>query len=216
MGRHIGTLAAWCLSLAGPACGAGTTETVEPAGGTAARSDFVVDDALEGGLARPEETPAPPAPDAGLPEALVLAERLFEEADLARAARLYEQVAAAPDNGLAGYAGYKLAWCRFNLQEFAAALQALVQVRERLAAPATSQEQALRRATGRDLPLFYATVGRAEAALPFFQRVLAPEDVAPALQSLAEHLWSQGREDDAAIVRNELCRLQPQGCAPGR
>ena len=187
-----------------------------PSGGSVDRSVFVIDDALEDDRARPAGRPAPPSPDAVLSEVLELAERLFEEADVAQAARLYEQVAAAPDNALAAYARYKLAWCRYNLQEFAAALEALVQLRERLAAPATDPERVLRREAGRDLPLFYVQVGRPEAARPFFQRVLDPAELVPALQRLGEQYWVLGRENDAAVVRSELCRLQPERCVPGR
>lgn len=245
MSQTAGASGVWWLTCLGVACAAGAPAAREPAvddgpasaqppaldeqptggaaglrGGASAesvdRSVFVVDDALEGELARPTGHPAPPSPDAGLSEVLQLAERLFEEADVAQAARLYEQVAAAPDNALAAYARYKLAWCRYNLQEFAAALEALVQLRERLAAPTTEPERALLREAGRDLPLFYVQIGRPEAARPFFQRVLDPTELVPALQRLGEQYWMMGRENDAALIRSELCRLQPERCAPGR
>jgi len=176
---------------------------------------FVVDDVVEGELVQPEGSPAPP-PDAGLPEALTRAEQLFEEANIAEAARLYEQVTAVPDNGLAAYAQYKLAWCRFNLQEFQAALEALVNLRTRLAAPATVQERALRREAARDLPMFYAPIGLPREARPFFERILDPEEVVPALQRLGDQYWSEGRENDAAVIRDELCGLRPDRCVPGR
>jgi hypothetical protein len=200
----------------GPVEGTGPGPSEDPQPGDGGRSTFVFHDAIAGELVGPEGGLPPPPTDAGLPEALVLAERCFAEGDLAQAERLYAQVAAAPDNGLAAYAQYKRAWTLFNLQEFQSALEALVQVRERLAAPATEQERSLRREAGRDLALFYAPVGRAEHAARFFERMLDPPEVLEALARLAEHFDSSGQLLEASVVRTELCRRAPERCAPGR
>lgn len=182
-----------------------------PATGRVDRSAFIVEDASDDGLARPAGAAVPSRrADAGLPEALARAERLFAEARLAEAADLYEAVAASPDTEAAAYARYKLAWCRYNLQEYQAALQALIEVRARVRVPATDQERILRREAGRDLPLFYAPVGLPEQALPFFRRVLDADEVFAALQRLEEHYRSEGRDRDAGVVREALCHLRPE------
>lgn len=117
---------------------------------------------------------------------------------------------------VAAYARYKLAWCRYNLQEYPAALEALVRPRARVATPATNQERTLRREAGRDLPLFYAPIGLPQQAWTFFQRVLDPDEVVPALRRLEEQYRSEGRDRDAEAVGAALCEWRPERCPPAR
>lgn len=111
-------------------------------------------DAVRGELAAPGDVAAlrELASCSGCPEAateqLRLAERAFEEADVVGAIRHYEAVLAVQQITAVqrAYAYYRLAWCRFNLGDFATAQSELQRCLD-LAAGTSLAQHAMRDAT---------------------------------------------------------------------
>lgn len=139
---------------------------------------------------------------------LAFAEHYFAEGDLDAARQFYERVLAiGPDaNPVYGYARYKLAWVRFNQDDFQGALEDMVGVLE-WARDHEDEPQAasLARQARRELVVPYARVGRPERALVFFRRVAAHEDEAyDMLESLASLYHDTGQWPQSVRVHHRL------------
>lgn len=127
---------------------------------------------------------------------LAFAEHAFAEGQLDDARQFYERVLTIPaeHNELYGYALYKLAWVRFNQEDFRGALDAFVRVLEHARQfPDRSSSASLARQARRELVMPYARTARPDRALAFFRRVAAHEDEALAmLESLAQLYFDGG------------------------
>ena len=145
------------------------------------------------------ETPF--APDAYL----LLAEHAFEQAMLKQAISFYEKVLRYHESPVALYARYKLAWCRYNLGEYAAALKLFSDV---IAESKEGHWKHLRREALRDLVLTYASIGKCEKAESFFKTV-APDDTTEMLSTLALLYVDMGKFTESDFILENLVNSEP-------
>ena len=139
---------------------------------------------------------------------LAFAEHAFSEGDLDAARQFYERVLAIPPerNALYGYARYKLAWVRYNQEDFRGALDEFVRVIEHVAQhPDEPESQSLARQARREIVLPYSRVGSPARALAFFRRVApTPEDAFAMLEALGELYQDSGHWAESIAVHHEL------------
>ncbi|MEZ4335037.1 MAG: tetratricopeptide repeat protein [Sandaracinaceae bacterium] len=144
---------------------------------------------------------------------LAFAERAFAQGQLDDARQFYERVLTIPAerNELYGYALYKLAWVRYNQEDFRGSLDAFVRVLEHTRQhPDRSSSAALARQARRELVMPYARTGRPDRALAFFRRVAAHEDEAQAmLESLAQLYFDTGAWPETIRVHHQLMAEAP-------
>ncbi|MCW5804514.1 MAG: tetratricopeptide repeat protein [Deltaproteobacteria bacterium] len=134
------------------------------------------------------------------------AEGHFEASEWPLAEARYRQVLKFPASSLYWHAQYKLAWVALNLKKPEAALDMFFQVAN--ATRAAPDKQVLHRAAKKDFVRAYAEVGRADMALPAFQRV----DAAGAhdmLGLLADLYMEQGKSARAITVLRLLMTQKP-------
>ncbi|MBX3274725.1 MAG: hypothetical protein KF729_30945 [Sandaracinaceae bacterium] len=144
---------------------------------------------------------------------LAFAERAFSRGALDEARQFYERVLTIPaeSNELYGYALYKLAWVRHDLEDFAGALDAFVRVLEHTRAFSDrTSSAALARQSRRELVLPYARAARPDRALAFFRRVASSEDEAREMFEALAHLYfDMGRWPETIRVHQALMALAP-------
>lgn len=145
---------------------------------------------------------------------LAFAEHYFAEGELDPARQFYERVLTieAEHNPVYGYARYKLAWVRYNLEDFQGALRDFVAVLEHTREyPDRTQSTALARQVRRELVLPYSHVGRPDRALIFFRRVAADDDEAyTMLEALAGLYHDTGSWPNSVRVHHQLMAERPQ------
>ncbi|MEC7519393.1 MAG: tetratricopeptide repeat protein [Myxococcota bacterium] len=146
---------------------------------------------------------------------LAFAEHAFAGGDLDAAEQLYERVLGIPParNPVFGYARYKLAWVRYNREDFRGSLDAFVQLLAHLRDhPDETNADALARQARRELVLPYARVARPDRALAFFRRVAAGEAEAfEMLESLGALYHDTGQWTESAGVHRQLIAERPGG-----
>lgn len=145
-----------------------------------------------------------------VPEAhLAFGEAAFEAGQLADAEQRYRFVIKFPHASVYGYALYKLGWVQLNQSKFQDALETFYKVTQ------LGTKTDLFRAAKRDFVRAYAEVGRADKALPAFERVSKPDGFAM-LGMLADLYMSQGKHDKAIFAYREMLAAKPrdpQACA---
>ncbi len=142
-----------------------------------------------------------------VPEAhLAFAEYHFEAGQLADAEARYRQVLKFPQASIYLYALYKVGWVELNLGRPARALEAFNQVAQQTR---TDPDKAmLHRAAKHDFVRAYAEIGKADKALPAFQRVDGGDGIRM-LEILAELCLDQGKHDKAIYVFRQLMTERP-------
>ncbi len=149
---------------------------------------------------------------------LSFAEHYFEEGDMSAADALYAHVLETPPeapNPVYGYALYKRAWVRFNLEDFAGALTQFARVLEFAEQhPDARDVGSLARQARRELVLPYARVGRPSQALAFFRRYADDADQAiEMLESLGQAYEDAGQWPEAIQVYHQLMSERPRSDA---
>ncbi len=145
-----------------------------------------------------------------VPEAhLAFAEYHFDARQLADAEARYREVLKFPKSSIFLYAQYKLGWVDLNLGKPTQALEAFNLVAQKTR---NDPDQAvLHRASKHDFVRAYAEIGKADKALPAFQRVdgQGPTSGIGMLEILADLYLDQGKNDKAIFVFRQLMQLQP-------
>lgn len=137
---------------------------------------------------------------------LAFAEHFFEQAQLADAQRLYQQVLKYPKSPVYWYAMYKYGWIKLNQQAYQEALESFFQVVQ--GTKLDMAQQHLRRAALSDFVRAYAEIGKVDKAFAAFQRVDAGQATAM-LQNLADIYLEQGKTDASIAAYQELIRISP-------
>ncbi|MDD9933110.1 MAG: tetratricopeptide repeat protein [Myxococcales bacterium] len=144
---------------------------------------------------------------------LSFAEHYFHLGDMGAARRFYEKVTEIPAerNPVHGYALYKQAWCRYNLDDFSGALKLLVETIELAQArPEDRELSPLLVQARRELVLPYAQVGHPKKALPFFERYARDREQALQIyEQLGELYYDLGRWPEARAVYHGLMADAP-------
>ena len=139
---------------------------------------------------------------------LAFAEHYFAEGELDPARQFYERVLAIPPerNSVFGYARYKLAWVRFNQDDFRGALDEFVRLLEHTRQHPDARDAAtLARQARRELVMPYARVGRPAQALAFFRRVAADDEEAfVMLEALASLYHDTGQWPESVALHHQL------------
>ena len=109
-----------------------------------------------------------------VPDAFVnIGEFYFDSNEFANAYAIYEKAAEFTDSSIYGYAVYKQAWCLYNMGRYAESLDRMLRVIKIANAQKTKGVDRaidLRREAENNLIMPYAKVGKATAALAFFQK----------------------------------------------
>ena len=95
---------------------------------------------------------------------LQLGEHFFNNNDVRRAREAYERALATDEPGVSNYARYKLAWCDYNVQEFANGITKLKTVIDASQAADDLKSEALR-----DLTRFFSYVDEVDTAFDYFK-----------------------------------------------
>ncbi len=144
---------------------------------------------------------------------LSFAEYYFGTGDMAAATQFYDKVLSFPPdrNPVYGYALYKEAWAKYNLQDFHGSLQRFVDVIQFAQQhPDAAQAPSLARQSRKELVMPYAMVGTPDRALEFFQRYA--KDHAQALdmlESLGELYYDTGKWPKVMEVYHQLIAESP-------
>jgi tetratricopeptide (TPR) repeat protein len=137
---------------------------------------------------------------------LALADALFDAGRLAEAEPRYRKVLVFPAAAMYRYAQYKLGWVLLAQRRPQDALELFYQVA--LGTAQAADRQVLHRAAKHDFVRAYADIGRADRALPAFQRVDG-KDPYGMLAALADLYLDQGKFDKAIYVYRELMSARP-------
>ncbi len=137
-----------------------------------------------------------------------------ENGDMNAALRFYQKVIEFPPerNQVYGYAIYKSAWAKYNLDNFQGALEDFARVIEfaERNASATDAENLARQAR-RELVIPYSRVGNPSRAFAFFQRYARDRAGAlEMLEALAELYFDTGKWDEAVATYHNLMSLEAQ------
>jgi tetratricopeptide (TPR) repeat protein len=137
---------------------------------------------------------------------LALADALFDAGKLGDAEARYRKVLRFPAAAMYRYAQYKLGWVRFAQHRPEDALELFYQVA--LGTAQAADRQVLHRAARHDFVRAYAEIGRADRALPAFQRV-DRADPYGMLEALADLYLDQGKFDKAIYLYRALMSARP-------
>lgn len=137
---------------------------------------------------------------------LALADHAFEASQLGEAEAGYRKVLRLPAAAMYCYAQYKLGWVLLVQHKYQDALEMFYQVAE--GTRQAADRQVLYRAARHDFVRAYAEIGRADRALPAFQRVDG-KDPYGMLAMLGDLYLDQGKYDRAIFVFRELQKAQP-------
>jgi tetratricopeptide (TPR) repeat protein len=135
---------------------------------------------------------------------LAFGDYYFEQSQWADAEDRYKKVLQFPKSSAYWYAMYRVGWIKLQEKQPQAALELFFNV-----ARNTDKEPNLNRAAKKDFVRAYAEVGKADKALPAFQRV-DPATPFAMLATLADLYLEQGKNDRAIVVYRELMTRQPR------
>jgi tetratricopeptide (TPR) repeat protein len=145
---------------------------------------------------------------------LSFAEYYFQQGDMKAAQQFYEKVTEIPpeNNRVYGYAVYKQAWCKYNLEDFKGALQSFVETIEfGNANPNAHNVANLVRQSRKELVMPYAQVGSPAKALDFFSRYAENEAQAfEMFESLGELYFDTGQWPEVIAVYHKLMAEKSQ------
>lgn len=144
---------------------------------------------------------------------LSFAEHYFAQGDMEAASRFYGKVTEFPPerNAVYGFALYKQAWCRYNVDDFKGSLQKFVEVIEYGKANPEGRDVAnLMKQSRRELVMPYARAGTPAKALEFFSRFAENEERAyEMLENLGELYYDTGEWSSTTQVYHRLMTEQP-------
>ncbi|MEL6185368.1 MAG: tetratricopeptide repeat protein, partial [Myxococcota bacterium] len=118
-------------------------------------------------------------PKSGLvPQAyLQLGEHFFNHNNVGKARKAYDRAMAAGESQTANYARYKLAWCDYNVEEYAAGITKLKTVIDTSEAAGDKKSVQLKSEALRDLARFFSYVDEVDTAFAYFNQK-GGEDIA--------------------------------------
>jgi tetratricopeptide (TPR) repeat protein len=144
---------------------------------------------------------------------LSFAEHYFAQSDMAAANKFYSKVTEFPPerNAVYGYALYKQAWVRYNMEDYKGSLQNFVEVIEFGKSHPEARDVAnLIKQSRRELVMPYARVGTPAKALEFFSRFAENDAQAyDMLESLAELYYDTGEWSPTVQTYHKLMGEQP-------
>ncbi len=144
---------------------------------------------------------------------LLLGELYFDRGDVLKALPAYQRAAADATFAQRDFARYKLAWCQYNVGEFAAGFATL---REVILAPTPGTRVTLQEEAAKDLVRFAAEAGLEDEAGDVFERLGRPDLQRKTMVSLAAMYVEQGRWERAELLYKRVVAANPEAPdAPG-
>lgn len=144
---------------------------------------------------------------------LSFAEYYFQQGDMRAAQQFYQKVTEIPPerNKVYGYAVYKQAWCKYNLEDYKGALQSFVETLEfGQQNPEAHNVGNLMKQSRREMIMPYAQVGNPGRALDFFSRYAKDDDQAfDMFESLGELYFDTGQWPEVISVYHKLMSERP-------
>ncbi len=141
------------------------------------------------------------------------AEHGDRDGNLRRALEAYQKAATFQESSVYGYALYKQGWVRFNLGDFAGALDLFRSVVFFGELPTSTipadRKLALVREARKDYVRTWTHVGEAEAAFDDFARVGGKAHAREMLRSLADLYFDEGKDRQAILVYHRLIERDP-------
>jgi TolA-binding protein len=108
---------------------------------------------------------------------LQLGEHFFGDNNVIKARKAYERALSSTEARIYDYALYKLAWCDYNIQEYAAGIVKLKQVIEKSEANQSKRAVQLKNEALGDLARFFSYVDEVDTAFAYFKKK-GGEDIA--------------------------------------
>jgi tetratricopeptide (TPR) repeat protein len=157
-----------------------------------------------------------------VPDAYVLiGEYWFEKNEAYKALNAYQKAAAYKDHEKYAFANYKLAWCYYNVGDYATAIDKMKAVvsysmsggavgadGKPLMKTLQLQDEALK-----DLVRFFADAGEMDEAYEYFNKLGKKELIRDMLKRLAATYFEQGKFESAIQTYRRLIAEDPQGPA---
>ncbi|MFH1464693.1 MAG: tetratricopeptide repeat protein [Pseudomonadota bacterium] len=144
------------------------------------------------------------------PALVLMGDYHFERDRALPALQAYRRAAGYPDSPIRPYALYKLAWCDYNLGEYAEAIRVMRAVATRGAEDAPGAVS-LRDEALRDLARFYADDGDLGEAIEVFTALGRRDLLAESLERVATFAGEQGKTDLAVQALGALLGELPTG-----
>ncbi len=138
---------------------------------------------------------------------LAIADAAYDAGQLGEATAGYQKVLKFPAAVMYRYAQYKLGWVSLVQKKYQDALELFYQVAQ--GTRQATDRQVLYRAAKHDFVRAYAEIGRADRALPAFQRV-DDKDAYGMLATLGDLYLDQGKYGGAIFVFRALLEAQPR------
>ncbi len=101
---------------------------------------------------------------------LQLGEHFFGDNNVIKARKAYERALVSPEPRIYDYALYKLSWCDYNIQEYAAGIVKLKKVIERSEKQGSKRAVQLKGEALGDLARFFSYVDEVETAFAYFKK----------------------------------------------
>ncbi len=142
---------------------------------------------------------------------LQLGEHFFGTNSLVKARTAFERALATDEGRVANYARYKLAWCDYNVQEYAAGIQKLKSVIDASETASDQRSVQLKSEALRDLARFFSYVDEVDTAFDYFKKK-GGEDIASRYTAqLAGLFHGQGKWDLEISTYRLLLDKYPKG-----
>lgn len=142
---------------------------------------------------------------------LAFGENYFNEDDVERALRAYQEVAKFGDSEVYGYARYKEAWSYYNMDEKARALEIFIKVIEYSKKhPEFATSEALIKQSRQDIVRTYAHVGNPDKAIPFLKEISNNNEELwiELAERLAIHYADMGNPTYSSSMYRQLIQLR--------
>lgn len=144
---------------------------------------------------------------------VLIGEYWFEKNEAYKALQAYQRAAAHKDSDKYAFAMYKLAWCYYNVSEYAKAIETMKAVVTFSSTTTTTQKatvQLLDEAL-KDLVRFFADAGDLNEAIDYFNKLGKKELIRDVIKKLAGTYMEQGKFDQAITTYKRLIAEDPQG-----
>lgn len=152
-----------------------------------------------------------------VPDAYVLiGEYWFDKNEAFKALQAYQRAAAYKESDKYAFAMYKLAWCYYNVSEYAKAIEtmkAVVTFSSTTTATGTGEKAAIQLMDEalKDLVRFYADAGDLDEAIQYFNKLGKKDLIRDVIKRLASTYMEQGKFDQAITTYRRLIAEDPQG-----
>lgn len=156
-----------------------------------------------------------------VPDAYVLiGEYWFEKNEAFKAMTAYQRAAQFKEHDKYAFANYKLAWCLYNLQEYAQAIdtmKAVVTFSMSAERTGTTQGSAAKRNIQlqeealKDLVRFFADAGNMDEAYEYFNKLGKKDLIRDMLKRLAATYFEQGKFEQSIQTYRRLIAEDPNG-----